>query len=259
MLRRTISSRLLATNKSSSLERFAVQKECPQLLQITKGPNHSLWRCKSTSTTNATFQQHHRQQLQQQQQARILHETLQRVTLRDRLRSFLLKPRTLPIPRWISPRHFTITLSEVCGHASFILVAISYAVDDFLHLRLIAVAGSSVMLCFTYFHPHGRVLWLPFQWNALFIVINSFRIGKTYADRYFAEILSPEMKRVRDRHLYILDPPDFKRMYQLAKVEEYKAGDLITPQGQMNPFVRFVVDGQLDVLRDGLSNYILKV
>lgn len=67
------------------------------------------------------------------------------------LDSFLRKSRTIPIPRWITPRHYTITASEVMGHSSFLLVAMSYAVDDFLMLRCIAVAGSTAMLFFTYF------------------------------------------------------------------------------------------------------------
>jgi hypothetical protein len=64
---------------------------------------------------------------------------------------FLRKTRRIPIPRWISPRLHTITFSEVLGHSSFVLVAISYAVDDFLLLRCIAVAGSTAMLFFTYY------------------------------------------------------------------------------------------------------------
>jgi hypothetical protein len=53
----------------------------------------------------------------------------------------LRKPRTIPIPRWITPRHYQFTLSECFGHISFVLVAASYAMDDFLSLRIIAVAG----------------------------------------------------------------------------------------------------------------------
>jgi hypothetical protein len=68
--------------------------------------------------------------------------------MRDSLQNFLLKPRTVPVPRWISPHHYTVTFSELCGHASFILVAVSYAMDDFLELRIIAVAGSTAMLFF---------------------------------------------------------------------------------------------------------------
>lgn len=67
------------------------------------------------------------------------------------LEASMRKTRTIPIPRWITPRHYTITISECFGHSSFLLVAISYAVDDFLMLRCIAVAGSTAMLFSTYF------------------------------------------------------------------------------------------------------------
>lgn len=86
------------------------------------------------------------------------------------------------------PRHFpllprsptnTFSLAEALGHTSFVLVALSYSIDDVLWLRLTAVVGSTAMLGFTYFHPHGKVLWLPFRWNALFIVINTAQIIRT--------------------------------------------------------------------------------
>lgn len=174
------------------------------------------------------------------------------------LRDVMLKPRTVPVPRWISPRHYTANLSEVFGHSSFILVAISYAVDDFLHLRIIAVAGSSVMLFFTYFHPHGRVLWLPFKWNVLFILINSYRIGKVFLDRYLAEQLSPQMIQLRNDHFYIMDPPDFARLVRCGNLETFKAGDILVSQGEMNSRVRLVLDGELEVHRDNQATYKLQ-
>ena len=51
--------------------------------------------------------------------------------LSQSLRHALLKPRSLPLPRYISPQHFTFTLSECFGHSSFILVALSYYSQDF--------------------------------------------------------------------------------------------------------------------------------
>lgn len=167
----------------------------------------------------------------------------------------MLQPRTVPVPRWISPQYYTTTLSEVCGHGSFILVAISYAVDDFLHLRIIAVAGSAVMLCFTYFHPHGRVLWLPFKWNALFIAINSYRIGKVMLDRHYAEKISPDMIHVRDEHFSILDPPDFARLVRIGNVEVVKEGDCLVKQGELHQYIRLVIDGEFNVYRDGKLTY----
>lgn len=38
------------------------------------------------------------------------------------LHQLLLKPRRIPVPRWITPRQKTFTLSECFGHMSFVLV-----------------------------------------------------------------------------------------------------------------------------------------
>jgi hypothetical protein len=102
--------------------------------------------------------------------------------------------------------------------------------DDFLELRIIAVAGSAAMLFFTYFHPHGRVLWLPFKWNLLFIAINSYRIGNVYAKRLQAEKLPAELMKIRDDHFYVLDPVDFYKLVHLGRRETFKPGDLVVAQ-----------------------------
>jgi len=173
----------------------------------------------------------------------------------------MLQPRTIIFPRLLifsknHNYHFSITLSEACGHSSFLLVAISYAVDDFLQLRMIAVAGSAVMLCFTYFHPYGRVLWLPLKWNALFIAINSYRIGKVLLDQYFAETrLSPEILKMRDSHFYSMDPIDFYKLVRIGSFEHFRPGDHLMEQDMPNECVRLVMDGELHVVRDNQVTY----
>lgn len=176
---------------------------------------------------------------------------------KEKIQHKLLQPRVVPIPRWISPRPFSFTISECFGHASFILVAISYATDDFLLLRIIAVAGSTSMLFFTYFHPHGRILWLPFQWNALFIVINGYRIGKSLYYKYVGHLMSEDKKRVKDEYFQIMDMSDFAKLCSIAEEETFREGEMVVFQGQKNPFIRMVIEGELDVLRDGVKTYSL--
>ena len=142
----------------------------------------------------------------------------------------LLKPRSLPLPRYISPQHVSFTWSEIFGHSSFMLVAASYITQDFLELRILAVVGSTSMLFFTYFHPHGRVLWLPLKWNVLFIAINSYRIGKVFFDRYMADQMSEELKLFREEHLSVLDEVDYYRLIKMAKEEVFEEGDLVLYQ-----------------------------
>lgn len=114
------------------------------------------------------------------------------------------------------------------------------------------------MLFFTYFHPHGRVLWLPLKWNALFIAINSYRIGRVLWDRTMAEGMNEEMKRFREDHLYVLDLVDYWKLIRIAKEEVFEEGDLVLHQGSANPNIRVVIEGELEVLRDGTLTYILE-
>jgi len=178
--------------------------------------------------------------------------------VRDLLRHILLKPRSLPLPRYISPHHYSFTLSELFGHASFLLVGASYVTQDFLQLRILAISGASAMLAFSYFHPHGRILWLPIKWNALFIAINVFRVGKIYYYQYKADNLSDEMKQFRHDHLGTLWPSDFYKLISMAVEEEFGVGDMILHQGQPNPHIRIVLEGELQVLRDGTLTYLLE-
>jgi len=179
--------------------------------------------------------------------------------LREIINSWLNEPRRLPIPRWISPRMTTFRPSECFGHASFFLVAVSYAVDDFLHLRLIAIAGSSAMLVFTYFHPHGRVLWLPFQWNCIFVALNSWRVAKVYIDNYLSRQLTPSVSSVYENHYGdAMEKKDFARLVRLGTIETYKEGDVVVSQGCDNRYVRLVVSGDLEVDRDGQTTYWLR-
>lgn len=180
-----------------------------------------------------------------------------RQSLREFFEVALKKPRTVPIPRWVTPKHVTFTLAEAFGHSSFVLVAFSYAVDDFLMLRIIAVAGSTAMLFFAYFHPHGRVLWLPFKWNCLFIAINSYRVGKAYWNNYLAEKLSPELLELRNNSFYLMDPVDYARFVTLGTMHDVSCGQVLTSQGEPNGYIRLVVDGELKVLREGKLAYKL--
>jgi len=200
---------------------------------------------KSTTTATATFESIQKQ----------IKELF--YIYRDQLNLWLNEPRLLPVPRWISPRHITYKVSEVFGHCSFVLVAISYAVDDFLQLRILAIAGSSAMLVFTYFHPHGRILWLPFQWNIIFVLLNTWRVAKVYIDWILSEQLSNGLSKLYDHHFYVMEKADFARLVRLGTKEKFQKGDTIVHQDHDNRYVRLVVSGDLIVDRDGQTTYLV--
>lgn len=139
------------------------------------------------------------------------------------------------IQSWACHVKFLLHLSFYVASTFFfyhllISVAVSYATDDFLLLRAIAVAGSSFMMVFAYFHPHGRVLWLPFQWNALFILINSYRIGSIMYLQSVGSRLSEDLKRIKHDHFDAMELSDYVKLISISTEETFEGGQLICHQ-----------------------------
>ena len=62
-------------------------------------------------------------------------------------------------------RACTFSFAQACGHGSFLFLALSYLATDVVWLRALAVAAQCAMMLFNFFHPHGRVLWLPLRYT----------------------------------------------------------------------------------------------
>mmetsp|Transcript_34295 Transcript_34295/g.50422 ORF Transcript_34295/g.50422 Transcript_34295/m.50422 type:complete len:437 (-) Transcript_34295:294-1604(-) len=167
-------------------------------------------------------------------------------------------PRVIPFPRYITPKQYTITISEIFGHSAFFLTFVSFAVDDFLTLRAVAIVASSSLILFSYFHPYGRPLWLPLKWNCLFIAVNGYRIGKVYYDEYMAHNLSEELLHIHSDHFHVIDIVDFAKLVKIGEIETFHEGDEVLNQGKSNRYLRLVLDGKLDVFRDGQRTYSLE-
>jgi hypothetical protein len=90
----------------------------------------------------------------------------------DTVEAFLIKPRLVKIGK-LKLRPFT--LSEFCGHGSFLCLAMGYLTSDLLQLRIFAFSGISLSVVFQYYRP--QPLWIPIKWNALFLLINGMMIA----------------------------------------------------------------------------------
>jgi len=150
------------------------------------------------------------------------------------------------------------TVAEAFGHASFALVALSYSFEDPLLLRSLAVTGSSCMLFFTYYHPHGKPLWLPLRWNLIFIGVNLWQIEGLLEERYRATLMSKEDSRVHKNYLSEFDKTDWAKLVRIGERGKLDTKEVLFYQGVMNDTVSLIVDGELECLVDGERTYVLK-
>ena len=72
-------------------------------------------------------------------------------------------------------QRISYTWSNLAGHSSFLLLALSYLEKDFLQLRIFAASGMSLSIIFQYYRE--KPLWIPIRWNFLFILINASMIA----------------------------------------------------------------------------------
>jgi len=162
-----------------------------------------------------------------------------RQNMNERLAEHLTKTRTVDI----FGRKVKTTWTEIAGHCSFILVGVSYNFDDMLTLRLLAVSGSLLMLTFTYFHPHGRVLWLPFCWNAAFIVTNVRQLVIMNNEYLRAKMLPDDVLELRTKFLPTMKDVDFYKLYSLSETESWKPNETVFLQGDAVSAVRLIISG----------------
>lgn len=100
------------------------------------------------------------------------------------------------------------TLSNLAGHGSFLLLAVSYLEKDFLHLRLFAATGMSLSIIFQYYRE--KPLWIPIRWNLLFIMINATMIALLLKEESDADHMSKDEKEL------------FKTFFQRRGIEQYR-------------------------------------
>eukprot|EP00962_Isochrysis_galbana_P057096 scaffold29313_cov146-Isochrysis_galbana.AAC.1 len=108
------------------------------------------------------------------------------------LGAWMRRRRPIPVLGQLSP-------SEVCGHAAFFLSGTAFLEPEILQLRVLSVFAGGATLVFTYFHPIGSPLWLPFRWNVVFMLINSIYIYRILSEREHADRLPPQALELWER------------------------------------------------------------
>ena len=166
---------------------------------------------------------------------------------------------------WLTKTQFrlpvvgNVSISEVFGHSAFALAGTAFLDPDILNLRLLSVASGSATLVFTYFHPVGKPLWLPFMWNALFMVINGGHIYRILTEQRQADHLPPQALDLW-RSVFAhrdMSAVDFSRLLSAGTWTTLRKGATLQEEGEPSASVFLVVSGGADVKVDGTKSHRL--
>ena len=72
-----------------------------------------------------------------------------------------------------------MSLIDIIGHLSFVIVAVSFLMKDIIWLRAFSIFSGIVGITYNLFMPVGP-LWLPIVWLIVFIAINIYMIIAFY-------------------------------------------------------------------------------
>jgi hypothetical protein len=155
---------------------------------------------------------------------------------------------------WFQPRyidafgvHIEYSASILAGHAAFVLLGLSFAFHDIIWLRALACSSGALTMFFTYFHPHGRPLWLPFGWNMVFVIINLLHILHYLWEDYKANNLRDEEEELMNLVFDCtgISKVDFLKLVRSGKWEEYPLGHEIIHEGEQNSKIFLISRGQV--------------
>ena len=150
-----------------------------------------------------------------------------------------------------------LAISEVFGHAAFLLAGTAFLDPDILNLRMLSVASGAATLIFTYFHPVGHPLWLPFGWNLIFMAINAGHIAAIANERREADNLPPQAvelwKAVFEHHG--VSAVDFHKLLSAGTWTTLRKGATLQEEGKPSASVFLLVQGGADVSVSGKKSH----
>ena len=158
------------------------------------------------------------------------------------------------------PMLFGRSISEVSGHTAFALAGTAFLDPDILNLRLLSVASGGANLVFSYFHPVGKPLWLPFGWNLVFMAINGGHIYRILSERWQAERLPPQaldLWKAVFSHQGV-SAVDFSKLLSAGTWTTFRKGATLQAENELSASVFLLVGGGADVSFAGKKSHKIR-
>lgn len=145
---------------------------------------------------------------------------------------------------------------EIIGNASFAATFFSYAQNDLIRLRLIAIASLVLGLTYnTYVHLHmppGQGIALVIFWLSVFLVQNLYKAAQEIS-RSIEAPLSPNEKHLLSVAFPSMHTKDWLALSEAAIKRTLPFGAVIIQSGSQTSSISLLTSGQADEVRmDGL-------
>jgi hypothetical protein len=136
------------------------------------------------------------------------------------------------------------SLSNLPGHVSYVLIAVSYWMTNILWLRLVAVIGLALEI--VYFFLSGGDLRAGIGWDLVFIGINLYQIYRLVNDRLSLRLPQADRELLR-RVLTGLDDAQIARLLVASNFYDIPEGTMLAEENQELQTLFFICSGRVKV------------
>lgn len=146
-------------------------------------------------------------------------------------------------------RKIEYSYSSICGHLSFLLLAISWTFTDIIWLRIMALLAGICSLFFVFWHPVGQTLWIPFRWNILFFTINIGHIIRLFYKEIQIILTDDNIINSYEQSFQAtnITLSEYLELIEIAKIKKYAPKTKIIQEGYHNSYVFLVINGECSV------------
>lgn len=142
-----------------------------------------------------------------------------------------------------------LSLAEISGHIAYTLIFFSFLVRKMLYLRVFAIIASLFSTYYN-FKVAGGPIWVPIQWNGVFIAVNLYHIAMII-HKLRPVKLTEEQDRIHQKLFTSMQDIDFRNFFDLGYTRTYNAKNILIEQGEELPALFLILSGDVSILIDG--------
>lgn len=138
---------------------------------------------------------------------------------------------------------------KLAGHIAYTLIFFSFLVRNILWLRLLAIFASFTSMAYNYYVP-VEPLWVPIQWNCLFIITNLTQITITLLEKRNFTLVGHEAY-LHDRFFPELTSAEFKKLIKGAYLRTSSENEILIEQHTSVEALMVIIEGEVRVNSNG--------
>lgn len=139
--------------------------------------------------------------------------------------------------------------TDYLGHAAYALIFFSFLVSKMLWLRSIAISASILSIAYNYTIAQTP-LWIPIQWNVLFITVNLYHITVILLSKRDIKLESEE-EIIYQKVFSHISRSDFKKLVNLGFKRTWQAKEKTIIKGTDVDSLFLIIEGEVTVLSNG--------